>query len=153
VEGVGRVAAVGGGVGERADDVQELDDRAGPAVGQDQGQGVGFGGADVEEVDVLPVDGGGELGELVEPGLLLGPVVAVGPVPGQLFQVAEGHPAGPADAGQLIRPAGAGKPVTEVVQVGLGDVDPEGSDLGVGVGSAGHGGGSFPPGVANLDAS
>jgi hypothetical protein len=30
VEGVGRVTAVGGGVGERADDVEEFDDRAGP---------------------------------------------------------------------------------------------------------------------------
>jgi hypothetical protein len=61
VEGVGRVAAVGPRIGERVDDVQELHDRAGPAVGQEQRQGVGFGGADVQEVEVGPVDGGGEL--------------------------------------------------------------------------------------------
>src|SRR4029453_17993467 len=130
VEGVGRVAAVGGGVGERADDVQELHDRAGPAVGEEQRQGVGFGGADVEEVDVLPVDGGDELGEPVEPGLLLAPVVAVGPVGGQRFQVAARPPAGPADPGQLVGPAGAVQPLAQVVQVGLGDVDPERPDLG-----------------------
>ena len=36
VEGVGRVAAVRGGVGQRADQVVELEDRAGPAVHEDQ---------------------------------------------------------------------------------------------------------------------
>ena len=132
------VAAVGARVGERADDVQELHDRAGPTVGQDQGQGVGFRGADVREVDVGPVDGGGELRELVEPGLLLAPVVAVGPVGGQLLEVTEGDAAGPPDAGQLVGPAGAVQPVAQVVQVGLGDVDPERPDRGVrGVGG-GH---------------
>ena len=56
VEGVGRIAAVGAGIGQRADDVEELDDRAGPAVGEDQRHRVGFGRTDVQEVDVLPVD-------------------------------------------------------------------------------------------------
>ena len=36
VEGVGGIAAMACGVGQRADDVHELDDRAGPAVGDDQ---------------------------------------------------------------------------------------------------------------------
>ncbi len=40
VEGVGRVAAVGRRVGQRADHVEELDDRARPAVGEDQRQRV-----------------------------------------------------------------------------------------------------------------
>jgi hypothetical protein len=34
-KGAGWVAAVGGRVGERADDVEELDDRSGPAVGDE----------------------------------------------------------------------------------------------------------------------
>ena len=57
MEGVGRVAAVGRGIGERADDVEELDERAGPAVGEQQWRGVGLGRADVEEVHLLA--GGG----------------------------------------------------------------------------------------------
>jgi len=61
-------------------------------------------------------------GVLAEPGFLLAPVVAVGPVGGQLLEVAERHPAGPADAGQLVGPAGAVQAVAQVVQVGLGDV-------------------------------
>jgi hypothetical protein len=50
-------------VAERPDEVEELHHRAGPAVGQDQWQGIGLGGADVEEVDVVPVELGGELGK------------------------------------------------------------------------------------------
>jgi hypothetical protein len=39
VEGVGRVAAVGTRIGERADDVEELCNRSGPAMGEEQGDG------------------------------------------------------------------------------------------------------------------
>jgi len=41
---------VGGRVGERSDHGQELDHRAGPAVGQQQRRGIGGGGADVDEM-------------------------------------------------------------------------------------------------------
>src|SRR4029453_16400473 len=88
-------------------------------------------------------DGGGELRVLVEAGFLLAPVVAVGPVAGQLLQVGERHAAAPADAGQLVGPAGAAQPVAQVVQVGLGDVDPERPDCGVGGVGGGHRCGSF----------
>ena len=60
----------------------------------------------------------------------LAPVVARPPVLGQLLQVVERHAAAPADAGQLVGPAGAGEPIAQVVEVGLGDVDPERPDLG-----------------------
>jgi hypothetical protein len=43
VEGVGGIAAVGLGIGERADDLEELGDRAGPAVGEDQRERVRLG--------------------------------------------------------------------------------------------------------------
>jgi hypothetical protein len=139
VEGVARVAAVGAWVGQRADDAQELHDRAGPAMGEDQRQGLWLRGADVEEVDRLAVDGGGELRVLVQPRLVLAPVVAVTPVGGQLLEIVERHPAAPADPGQLVGPAGTGQPVAQVVEVGLGDVDPERPDPGVGRVAAGHG--------------
>ena len=64
VEGVGRIAAVGPRVGERSDESRELDRGARPAVREDEGQGIGLGGPDVEEVDGLAVDVGGELREL-----------------------------------------------------------------------------------------
>src|SRR4029450_6085600 len=76
--------------------------------------------------------GGGELGVLVEPGLVLAPVVGAAPVFGQLPQVPDRHPAAPAEHWELVGPAGPGEAVVQVVQVGLGDVDAEGSDLGGG---------------------
>jgi hypothetical protein len=88
VEGVGRVAAVAAGVGERPDEVDVLEEGVGPAVGEDQRQGVGLGRAEVQEVDVLPVDGG-VLRELVEPGLPGPPVVLVLPVVDQVADVAD----------------------------------------------------------------
>jgi hypothetical protein len=94
-------------------------------VDDQQRQRVRLGRADVHEVDPLAVDGGGELRVLVEPGLLGAPVVAALPVPGELPQVAERHATAPADTGQLVGPAGAGQPVGQVVQLGLGNLDPE----------------------------
>ena len=100
----------------------------------------------MQEVHVLAVDDGGELGELVQPGLLGPPVVLGAPVGGQVVQVAKRYPGFPAGAGQLVGPAGAGEPVSQVVQVGLGDVDPERPDLGVGVVSNRHGRALLPAG-------
>jgi hypothetical protein len=80
MEGVRRVAAVGAGVGERPDHVEELDDRARPPVGEHDRQSIGLGRSHVQEVDVLPVDGGDELRELVEAGLVVAPVVGVAPI-------------------------------------------------------------------------
>jgi hypothetical protein len=61
VESVGRFATVRGGVGQRADDVQELDDGAGVAVADDQWHGIRLRRTDVQKMDVLPVDGDDEL--------------------------------------------------------------------------------------------
>jgi hypothetical protein len=47
MEGVGRIAAVGSGIGERSDDVEEVVDGARLAVGDDQRCGVRFGRAGV----------------------------------------------------------------------------------------------------------
>jgi hypothetical protein len=88
----------------------------------------------VDEVHVGAVDRRGELRELVEPRLVPPPVVGGAPVLGQLPQVGERHAVAPADARQLVGPAGAGEAVPQIVQVGLWDVDAEGPDLGVGGG-------------------
>ena len=130
VERVGRVAAVRPRVGERSGDVEELEDRAGPAVGHDQRQGVRLGGAEVEEVDVLAVDLGRELRMGVDPGLGRPPVVLAPPV------VVERSDVRLLDAvvyiaGELVGPAGAVEPIAQVVEVGLGDVELERSDRGV----------------------
>ena len=62
VEGVFRASAVRRGIGERADGLEQLDHRAGPAVRDDQRQGVRMPRAHVDEVNVEAVDLGDELG-------------------------------------------------------------------------------------------
>ena len=56
VERVRRAPAVSGGIGERLDDLQLLDDRAWPAVRDDERQRVLLSRPDVDEMDVEPVD-------------------------------------------------------------------------------------------------
>src|SRR5215203_684789 len=82
VEGVGRVAAVGARVGERADDAQKLHNRTGVPVADDKRERTNLRGADVQKVDVLTVDGSGELRILVELRLPPAPVVSALPVLG-----------------------------------------------------------------------
>jgi hypothetical protein len=79
-------------------------------VGQYQRQRVRLGRANVQEVDVLPVDLGGELRVLVQLTLVDAPVVAITPVLGQPLEVAHRHPAAPADIGQVRGPSGPGEP-------------------------------------------
>ena len=61
VESVRRGPAMRRGIGQRIDDLQLLDDRAGPPVRDDDRQRVLVLRADVDEVDVEPVDLGDEL--------------------------------------------------------------------------------------------
>src|ERR1700704_4592645 len=53
--------SVSGGVGERIDDLELLDDRTGPPVRDDEWQGVLVLGADVDEMNVQAVDLGDEV--------------------------------------------------------------------------------------------
>jgi len=117
-----------GRVDQWPDEMHEFGDRAGEAVRDQQRLAARLAGPDVQEVDVLAVDLGGELWVGVELRLGGVPVVAGAPVLGQLLQVAQRYTAGPSHAGQLAGPVGTGQPVVQVVDVGLGDLDAEGLD-------------------------
>ena len=69
VEGVRRRPAVCRGIGQRIDDLQLLDDRAGPTVRDDQRQGIWEFRPNVDELNVEPVDRGHELREGIQPRL------------------------------------------------------------------------------------
>ena len=75
---------------------------------------------DVETVDVRL-----ELIERVETALLCAPVEPVMPVHDQLLQISEVHPIGPARTRQLVREARSRKPVLQIRQDGILDVDLE----------------------------
>lgn len=80
----------------------------------------------MQEVQGLAVDIGAELGNGVEPGLLLAPVVAGAPVLDQLREILPADAGGPADIGELIGPSGPGEPLMQVVDVGLRNVNATG---------------------------
>ncbi len=61
MERVGCARAVRRGIGERLDDLQLLDDRARPPVGDDQRQRVLVLRANVNEMNVQPIDLGNEV--------------------------------------------------------------------------------------------
>ena len=61
MERVRRARAMCRGIGERIDDLQLLDDRAGPPVRDDERQCIFMVRSDVNEMNVEPVDLGHEL--------------------------------------------------------------------------------------------
>jgi hypothetical protein len=137
VERVFGGAAVRGRVGERADGLEQLDDRAGPAVGHDQRQRVLVSRPDVEEVQLDPVDRGRELRQRVQAGLALAPVVAVGPVAGERLHGRELDALRPVGDELLRRPARGLDPAPEVGELLLRNLDSERADGG-GFGRDGH---------------
>jgi hypothetical protein len=116
VERVLGVAAVGLGVGQSWNDVEEFHDGAGPAVDDEQRKGVRSVGTRVHEVDRLVIDAGAKVLELVELRLLCSPVVLVAPVRHQVAQVADRCPVLPAGAVDLVGEAGPRQTESEVPQ-------------------------------------
>src|SRR6185369_6935753 len=108
-------------VDERLDQLQEFGDRARKAVRDQERLRVAQFRPDVQEMDVLTVDLGGELRVLVERRLLGAPVESRAPVLGKLLEMIHRYAPGPSNTGQLGGPAGLGEPVVQIVQVRLGN--------------------------------
>jgi hypothetical protein len=125
VEGVLGAAAVGDGIGERADQVPELQDRAGPAVAQQQRPGAGLGRAHVQEVNPEPVQDGTGGAEAVDLPLGPPPVVAGGPVLAQGAEAVQLRALCGVRDGLAVRPAGGGEAALQVLQIAGGDLDRE----------------------------
>jgi hypothetical protein len=80
-----------GGIGERLDDLQLLDDRAGPAMRDDQWQRVLLRRPDLDEMDVEAVELGRVLRQRVQLRLDLAPVVLGCPVGREVLHRRELH--------------------------------------------------------------
>jgi hypothetical protein len=91
VEGLAGGSTVDGRVDERADGLEQFDDRAGPAVRHDQRQRALVLRLDVYEVDVHSVDLGLELRQRVQSRLALAPVVLGRPVAGEFLDRRQLH--------------------------------------------------------------
>ena len=121
-------AAVRDRIGQRADHVEEVDERPRVGVGQQQRRRALDRRRDVDEVHGLAVDLGQVVRELVHPLLLRPPVEPVLPVVDHLAEVVVRGAVVPVVAGNGLgqpRPREAGE---QIVQVSLGDVDGEGPD-------------------------
>jgi len=80
VEGIGGVAAVATGIREQWDEFVHLEERSGPAVGDDQGHGIWALAFLVNEVNAQPIDRSCVMMEGVELLLLRSPIKATAPV-------------------------------------------------------------------------
>ena len=94
MERVCRASAVGGRIGERIDDLQLLDDRAGPAVRDDDRQRILMFRTNVNEMNVQPIDLGDELRQSVQFRLAFAPIVIRRPMAREFLNHGERHALG-----------------------------------------------------------
>ena len=128
VEGVRCAPAMGRGIGQRIDDLQLLDDRAGPSVRDDHRQRILMLRAHVDEMNVEPVDLGDELRQGVELRLALAPVVLRRPVARELLHRRELHALRLIRDGLLLGPPRRGDAPAQVGERLFRKVDAEGAD-------------------------
>ncbi len=128
VERVRGRAAVRDRVGERTDDLVELDHRAGPTVRHDQRHRARVRRAHVQEVNAQPVDLGAVLAERVQHRLAAAPVVIGAPVVDECAHAVERCALRPVVDRLAIGPARGGEPAAKVVEIGFADVQREGMD-------------------------
>ena len=130
VERVGRIAAVGARIGQRADELGELDNRARVAVGDRSAAARPAPGERTCRKWIgWPSIVGHELRERVEPRLLRAPVVLVAPVGDELLEVVARDAPLPADARAARAASASGEPLAQVLEVGVGDRDVERVDV------------------------
>ena len=138
VEGVGGARPVFRGIGERVDELQLLDGRSGPAVGDDDRQRVRMLGAGVDEVDVDPVDLRHEVRQRREALLERTPVIVRRPVVGEGLDRLELHALG--GVGLPVGPLRHVDAAAQVVELLVRHLELEATDgLGGGTGLYRHG--------------
>ena len=108
---------------QRSDDLQLLDDGSRPTVRDDDRQSVRVLRADVNEMDVEPIDRGDELRQGVQPRLHLAPVVAALPIASQRLHRGQLHALRSILHGLPLRPACRSQTALEIGECVLRKVD------------------------------
>ena len=112
-------------VGQHLDDLVELEERARPAVLDEERGGVVVRRALVDEVNAKATGRSGEMVEPVEPGFRRPPVVAVRPMGRIAPDRPELRPLPPPIRLDLVGPSGAGEAGAQIRQGLVRDIDPE----------------------------
>ncbi len=120
--------AVRGRIGQRIDDLQLLDDRAGPSVRDDERQRIFMLRANVNEVDVQAIDLGDEVLYGLQLLLALAPVVLLRPVARERLHHRELWALRDVVDGLLLWEASGDDARTQVVEIRLGGLDRERPD-------------------------
>src|SRR5215213_4426572 len=120
--------AVRRGIDEWIDDLDLLDDRAGPSVRDDERQRIFMFRTNVNEMDVQPVDLGDELRQGLQFRLDLAPIVICRPIAREVLHRRELHALGLIRDGLLFGPVRVRDAAAEVLQSLIRNVDVEGSD-------------------------
>jgi hypothetical protein len=145
MEGVLAAAAVRRRIGQRADRVDQLDHRAGPAVGHEQRQRILVRRRDVDEVDVYAVDLGDELRKRVHARLNPAEVVLGSPVAGEGLQDFELDSLRPVGDELLARPPCRGDAPAQIDDLLFEILDVERPNLGASSRRLGRDGHVLPP--------
>ena len=125
MERIVSLAAVRLRIHELRDHMSELQDRAWPAVGDEERERILVLGADVQEVDLYAVDGCCELGIRVQLRFAAPPVVLRLPVLAELLDRCERNALRPTCNRFCIRPAGQTETCLQVIETRLWDTKAE----------------------------
>src|SRR5215208_6143131 len=140
MESVRCARAMGRRIGQWMNDLQLLDDRAGPPVQDDERQRILMLRTNVDEMNVEAVDLGDEVREGLQPLLALAPVVLFRPIARERLHRREPRALGLIFDGLLFGPLCRRDAPPKVVEVLFRHVDLEGAYLRMGHGVLGHGG-------------
>src|SRR6058998_3092702 len=116
------------GIGQRIDDLQLLDDRARPSMGDDNRQRILFFRTDVNEMDVQPIDLSDEIRIRIGLRLDLAPIVFRRPIAGELLHRRERHALREIGDGLLFGPPRRFDPLAEIREVLVRGAKLEGAD-------------------------
>ena len=112
-------------VGERFDQIEELDNRPGPAVSEKQRCCVIVGRTNVDEMNVLSLQLDRELWVRIDGGFCRSPLVLVRPVGDDFLDLGELCAVHPLLTRHLVGPPSGEQPATKIIEIILRDVDGE----------------------------
>ena len=113
------------GIDKQRNDLQHLDERARPAVQEQERNRVRIRTADMHEVNPHPADGRVKVLESIESRLLRSPIERVSPVRDELAEIRRIRAVLPPRSWQLVGPTRVRETVVKIDQDGVGHVNRE----------------------------